>query len=60
VKTKTDKKDSLVLAKYGAAKNILSWKPESSEARKLKAFGSRLNALGKKYSVKKIVLRNPK
>jgi transposase len=47
VKTKTDKKDSLVLAKYGAAENILPWKPESSEARKLKAFGSRLNALGK-------------
>jgi hypothetical protein len=35
------------LAKYGAAENILPWKPKSSEVRKLKAFGSRLNALGK-------------
>jgi transposase len=26
VKTKTDKKDCLVLAKYGAAENILPWK----------------------------------
>jgi transposase len=29
VKIKTDKKDNLALAKYGAAENISPWKPES-------------------------------
>lgn len=43
--TKTDKKDSLVLARYGATQICRPWQPEPAEVRQLKALLSRLDAL---------------
>lgn len=45
VRTKTDRKDSLVLAQYGAKESVRLWKPEPAEVRKLKELLSRLEAL---------------
>lgn len=45
VKTKTDKADSSVLARYGATQNPLAWQPPSQSARKLKALLGRRDAV---------------
>jgi transposase len=45
VKTKTDKADSVVLARYGATQNPMPWQPPSQSARKLKALLTRRDAV---------------
>ena len=45
VKTKTDKEDSVVLARFGAAINPLPWQPPSQSARRLKALLARRDAV---------------
>lgn len=45
VKTKTDKADSAVLARYGATQNPAPWQPPSASARKLKALLARRDAV---------------
>jgi transposase len=45
VKTKTDKADSAVLARYGATQNPPAWQPPSQSARKLKALLGRRDAV---------------
>lgn len=45
VRTKTDKKDSLVLALYGSKEPVRLWQPEPEAVRRLKALMSRLSAL---------------
>lgn len=45
VRGKTDKKDSVVLARYGATQCPRAWQPEPEEVRKLKALTARLDAL---------------
>jgi transposase len=45
VKTKTDKADSAVLARYGATQNPAPWQPPSSSARRLKALLARRDAV---------------
>lgn len=45
VKTKTDKADSAVLARYGATQNPPAWQPPSQSARKLKALLARRDAV---------------
>jgi len=45
VRSKTDKKDSMVLARYGAMTTPRLWEPEAEEVRVLKALLARLNAL---------------
>lgn len=45
VKTKTDKADSAVLARYGATQNPSSWQPPSQSARTLKALLARRDAV---------------
>ena len=45
VKTKTDKQDSTVLAKYGATQKPVPWQPPSMSARRLKALLARRDAL---------------
>jgi transposase len=45
VKTKTDKADSAVLARYGATQNPAAWQPPSLSARRLKALLSRRDAV---------------
>ncbi|WP_136068899.1 IS110 family RNA-guided transposase [Modicisalibacter radicis] len=47
VRGKTDKKDSVVLARYGATQDPEAWQPEPEEVRKLKALAARLDALDK-------------
>jgi len=47
VKTKTDKKDSMVLARLGNAEPLVRWEPEPAEIRELKALLSRYEALQK-------------
>lgn len=47
VHSKTDKKDSMILARYGALANPRLWQPEAVEIRQLKALLSRLAALEK-------------
>lgn len=47
VRGKTDKKDSVVLARYGATQRPEAWQPEPEEVRKLKALAARLDALDK-------------
>lgn len=44
-KTKTDKADSMVLARYGATQQPEAWKPPSKSARRLKALLARRDAL---------------
>lgn len=45
VKTKTDKEDSSVLARFGAAQNPTPWQPPSHSARRLKALLARRDAV---------------
>lgn len=45
VRTKNDKKDSLVLALYGAKESVRLWQPEPQSIRRLKALLARLSAL---------------
>lgn len=45
VKTKTDKADSVVLARYGATQNPPAWQPPSASARRLKALLTRRDAV---------------
>lgn len=45
VKTKTDKADSAVLARYGATQNPAPWQPPSQSARRLKALLARRDAV---------------
>lgn len=45
VRSKTDKKDSMMLARYGAMTKPALWQPEPTEIRELKALLSRLSAL---------------
>lgn len=45
VKTKTDKADSVVLARYGATQNPAPWQPPSQSARRLKALLTRRDAV---------------
>jgi transposase len=47
VRSKTDKKDSMVLARYGAMVSPRPWQPEAVEIRQLKALPTRLGALEK-------------
>ncbi|PMR72963.1 transposase, partial [Billgrantia endophytica] len=47
VRGKTDKKDSVVLARYGATQQPECWQPEPEEVRKLKALAARLDAMDK-------------
>ncbi len=46
-RSKTDKKDSVVLARYGATQQPRRWQPEPAEIRVLKALLSRLEAVEK-------------
>jgi transposase len=45
VKTKTDKADSMVLARYGATQKPQVWQPPSKSARRLKALLARRDAV---------------
>ncbi len=45
VRSKTDKKDSWVIARFGATRKLLLWEPEPSEIRTLKALISRYDAV---------------
>jgi transposase len=45
VKTKTDKADSAVLARFGAAQHPAPWQPPSASARRLKALLTRRDAV---------------
>jgi len=45
VKTKTDKADSAVLARFGATQNPAPWQPPSTSARRLKALLTRRDAV---------------
>jgi transposase len=47
VRTKNDKKDSVVLARYGLKENPKLWQPEVLEIRILKAFIARLDGIEK-------------
>jgi len=47
VRTKNDKKDSVVLARYGLKENPKLWQPEALEIRTLKALIARLDGLEK-------------
>ena len=47
VRTKNDKKDSVVLARYGLKENPKLWQPEALEIRELKALVSRLEGIEK-------------
>lgn len=47
VRTKNDKKDSVVLARYGLKENPRRWQPEAQEIRTLKALVARLDGVGK-------------
>ena len=44
---KTDKKDSMILARFGAVNTLQSWQPEAPEIRTLRALLARLEALDK-------------
>ena len=45
MRNKTDKKDSMVLARYGVSANPRLWQPEPQAVRELKALLARLSAL---------------
>jgi transposase len=47
VRTKNDKKDSVVLARYGFKENPKLWQPEALEVRDLKALVTRLDGIEK-------------
>lgn len=44
---KTDKKDSMILARFGAVNSLQAWQPEAPEIRTLRALLARLDALVK-------------
>ena len=44
-RSKTDKKDSVIIARYGATQHPRRWQPEAEEIRILKALITRLDAL---------------
>ena len=44
---KTDKKDSMVLARFGAVNTLQSWQPEAPEIRTLRVLLARLESLDK-------------
>lgn len=44
-RTKTDKKDALVIARFGATQQPRQWQPEPAEVRRLKALIARLEAV---------------
>lgn len=46
---KTDKQDSLIIARFGAERRPVLWKPEAPEIRELKALIGRLEALEVDY-----------
>jgi len=46
-RSKTDKKDSVNIARYGTTQSLLLWQPEPSEIRQLKALISRYNMIDK-------------
>lgn len=46
-RSKTDKKDSVLIARYGATHTLPLWEPEPSEVRQLKALISRYNIIEK-------------
>jgi len=46
-RSKTDKKDSIVIARYGAAHSLELWQPEADEIRHLKALIDRHEAIEK-------------
>lgn len=47
IRTKNDKKDSVVLARYGAHEKPVRWQPEAPEIRTLKALLARLDSIEK-------------
>jgi len=47
IRTKNDKKDSVVLARFGLKENPKLWQPEALEVRELKALVSRLEGIEK-------------
>ena len=47
VRTKADKKDSYVIARYGASQHPDLWQPEPDATRQLKALIGRLSAIEK-------------
>ena len=47
IRTKNDKKDSVVLARYGFKENPKLWQPEALEIRELKALVTRLEGIEK-------------
>lgn len=47
VRSKNDKKDSVVLARYGSTQKPIAWQPEEAEIRILKSLMSRLDAIEK-------------
>jgi len=47
VRSKNDKKDSVVIARYGLTQKPMIWQPEAPEIRVLKALASRLDAIEK-------------
>jgi transposase len=46
-RSKTDKKDSVTIARYGATQSLTLWQPEPIEIRQLKALVSRYNMIDK-------------
>ncbi len=46
-RTKSDKKDSTVIARFGATQSPLAWQPEPREIRELKALIARYEAINK-------------
>jgi len=47
VRSKNDKKDSVVIARYGLTQKPMTWQPEAPEIKVLKALASRLDAIEK-------------
>lgn len=47
IRTKNDRRDSMVLARFGATQPWRAWQPESPEVRELRALLARLTALEK-------------
>ncbi|PKM35805.1 MAG: hypothetical protein CVV06_14330 [Gammaproteobacteria bacterium HGW-Gammaproteobacteria-10] len=47
MRTKNDKKDSVVLARYGSKEKSKLWQPEAPEIRTLKAMIARLDGIEK-------------
>lgn len=60
VRSKTDKKDSMVLARYGVATQPRLWQPEPVEVRELKACWRGSQRLNMIYSGRPTAWRKPK